>query len=298
MQVSNTTDKIELVLGANVTTNQLHINASYNQVSATGVTPVKTSITSSNTTAVSIVPSPSSGNQHQLRYCNIFNADSAQATVTIRTNYNSTTRNVISVTLQVNEYLQYTHRTGWKVFDINGSVKVVNGSMFINNNIIPEFSQTANTNSSTLQIASGTSYCYYMGKATNSYKNILATVNVTVAAATITWSEVAIYKGVPSLGTAATLTRCGVVDTSGIFAAGTGTRGVFIPVSSINAGDDLWFVIGNQATTPVTVRANSIADDIGAGFVMSVASRPSTTATLSPTLSTTITPPRINWMGD
>lgn len=301
MIVTSSLDSIDLVLGANVTTNQLHINTSYNRVSSTAITPVKNVTVTNNTTAVNIVPAPSSGNQHQLRYCNIFNADSAKATVTVRTNYNSTTRTAISTTLQVNEYLQYTHRTGWKVFDINGALKNINGDTFINNPTIPEYNHTGGV-ATAASIATGTSVCYYIGKATGNHKNInIPILHINPAAVSITWAEAAIYKGTPTLGTAPTLTRCGFVDISAIFGITVATataRGIYIPVTNISAGDDLWFVIGNQASTTISTRVNTNADDIGAGFVLTVSSRPSLNSTLSPTLSTTIQPPRITWQGD
>jgi hypothetical protein len=244
------------------------------------------------------VPSPSSGNQHQLRYCNIFNSDSAATTVTIRTNYNGTTRNAIVTTLQTNEYLQYTHRTGWKVFDINGSLKTANGDVFWQHPTFTDFFITSNyTSTYTLS----TTACVYMGKATNSYKQVMVNVFLGTPGSGVTWAECAIYKGTPSLGSIPTLTRCGFVDTSGLFITTAGGKGVLIPVTNINAGDDLWFAAGNVATTQnIVLRAHSIVDDIGAGFfgTLSVGSRPSLSGSISPTLSTTANPIRFTWHGD
>lgn len=299
MIVTSSLDSIDLVLGANVTTNQLHINASYNRISSTSVTPVKNCTTSSNTTAVNIVPAPSSGNQHQLKYCNIFNADSAQSTVTVRTSYNGTTKNVISTTLQVNEYLQYTHKTGWKAFDVNGSTKIFNtNSPIVSNPIIPEFSLSQAATS--LQLAT-TTYCYYIGKATGAHKNIVISFYISAQAATVTWAEAAIYKGTPSLGSTTTLTRCGFIDASAPWARnGVAPIANYIPVTGINAGDDLWLVLGNSAVTSVSFRSNSVPDNISAGFFLTAgSSRPSLSSSLSSTtISTTATPPRITWMGD
>lgn len=296
MVVTATTNSIDVVLGAAVATNQPHICASYNQVSSTTITPVKNITVTNGTSAVNIVPSPSSGNQHQLRYCNIFNTDTSAVTVTVRMNYNGTTRNVISLTLQVNESLQYTHRTGWKSFDMNGSLKISLNNVNSNNPLPPPFSITA---SAAGAYTISTTQAIYMGRATGNHKNIMVGLNLTNNGAGFTWAEAAIYRGSPAIGTATSLTRMGFVDIVSNFLSANGVRNILIPVSGINAGDDLWFVIGNSATTSAQVRANTVPDDISAGFVLSATtSRPSTNSTLSPSIVTTGNYVRFTWQGD
>ena len=126
MLLTSTTDSIDVVLGASVTTNQLQLVSSYTNTSSTAVTPAKTTTVTNNTTAVNLVPAPSSGISRQLRYASIFNSDTRPATVTIRYNFNGTTRVVLTTVLQVNDYIQYTHKTGWKVFNMNGQLRNVN----------------------------------------------------------------------------------------------------------------------------------------------------------------------------
>jgi hypothetical protein len=96
--------------------------------------------------------------------------------------------------------------------------------------------------------------------------------------ATITWGEVAIAKGAINVGGNPTLTVVGYADVSASFNS-TGQKSTTVNVSagqSISAGDDLWVIIGNAATTAAVMRAASIADDIQVGLQASVASRPST----------------------
>ncbi len=290
MQVENTTDKIELVLGSNVTTNQLHINATYNIISSTGITPAKTSTTSSNTTAIDIVPAPSSGNKHQLRYCNIFNSDVSSEIVTIRTNYNGTTRIAFSTTLQVNEYIQYTHRTGWKAFDVNGSIK--NTTRFFNTTDYKgnEFIITSNINTTTT-LSSGTTLAVYLGKATGTYNDIMLNHMISTAPTTVTWAEIGIYKGTPSLGSGTALTRCGFIDTTGIWTTGGQYRFPFIPVTGISTGDDLWAVYGiSNSGTSAVFRGPNVVDDIGAGFIQTCgSSRPSLSSSIQGTIASSST---------
>jgi hypothetical protein len=89
------------------------------------------------------------------------------------------------------------------------------------------------------------------------------------------------------------------VDWKNIAQIGTGGRGVYVPVSGISAGDDLWAVFGQQGGTNMQLRANSIVDNVAAGFVMTAGtSRPSLSASLSPTLTSGSTPVRFTWMAD
>lgn len=287
MILTTVNDKIEVILSAAVTTNQLHIIASYNDTSSTAVTPTKTVTVTNNTTAVNLVPSPVSGNQRALRFASIFNADTLPSIVTIRTNYNSTIRNVITVTLQQNEYLQYTHRTGWKVFDSNGSLKTLNLNENITDNIFPEYFN--GTISSTFSIGT-TTYCQYLGKATGPYTTMNIFYFSLQAMLVPTWAEMAIYKGNFNIGTNASITRCGYIDASTIWLkAGGSSSTSLIPTTGINAGDDLWLVYGNSAATSVGFRSTGLLDYIGAGFIQTAGSlRPSLNATLSCTISTAI----------
>jgi hypothetical protein len=288
MLLTTINDKIEVILGAAVTTNQLHVISSYNDGNTAGVTPTKTVTVTSGTTAVNLVPSPASSRQRSLRFASIFNCDSKPSIVTVRINYNATIRNVITVTLQVNEYLQYTHRTGWKVFDINGSLKSLNLNESITDNIIPEFFSQGT--SGTLSLGT-TTFCQYIGKATGSYTTMTISYNSQTTMATPTWAEIAIYKGLFTMGSNVTVTRCGFTDMSTIWLKTAATNiGSIITTTGIIAGDDLWLVYGNSATTSVGLKSVGLADDIGTGFIQTAGSlRPSLNATLSCTLSTTLT---------
>jgi hypothetical protein len=298
MIITGTSDDIELVLGANVATNQLHINASYAIVSSTSITPARVATTSNNTTAVNIVPSPSSGNQHQLKYCNIFNSDSVPATVTIRTNYNGTTRIALSTVLHVNDYIQYTQKTGWKVFNMSGQLRNRDSFNTLADVRAQEFYLNTNVTTTATTLTSGNTYCGYLGRATGPYTEITVNnVTTTAITATVSWAELAIYKGTPSLGAGTTLTRLGFVDISQALTQAGQNRWFIVPVTGVVPGDDLWCVYGilTSGTSPA-LRAAAIADTIGAGFVQTAGNnRPSTTLTLTGTLSTTNTFPSTYW---
>jgi hypothetical protein len=296
MVIVSSSDSVQIVLGATATTNQVQFVTSYNDYTTSSVTPSKNASTTNNITAVDLVPSPSSGNSRELRYCSIFNSDSEPATVTVSGNFGGTPRTMISVKLLVNEYIQFTHRTGWKVFDMCGALKNYD------NFKLPSDAKSSvwnvNATSTGLSLAT-TTYCVYLGRALAPY----TTIDVFYAIATaltgpVTWAEIAIYTGRPTLGSGATLTRVSFVDTSQLW-QGTGLRSTSFQVSGIECGDDLWVVLSNStAGTSVSIRLFGVTEIIGAGFLQTAGSnRPSTNTTLTGTVSSSTSVPGFFWNG-
>lgn len=164
----------------------------------------------------------------------------------------------------------------WRV-DTNGGLYLAGvPQQFPSLLVCPMFATASLTGTKTL--TSGTAFAVYLGKATKSISSAQLRYNVTTAMATITWGELAIAKGSINIGGNPTLTVVGYADISAV-ANSTGRKSTTVNVSSgqsINAGDDLWAIIGNSATTAAVVRAPSMADDIQVGVQASVASRPST----------------------
>lgn len=290
MLLTATTDKIEVVLGANVTTNQLHLISSYNDTSSTSVTPTKTVTVTNNTTAVDLVPAPSSGRQRTLRWASIFNSDSIEANVTVRTNFNGTTRIVFRTNLKVNEYIQYTYKTGWKVFTQDGALKTSTNYLQTGDNLALAHGLNL-TNGGQSIGTTGTAYCTYMGKATSNHKVMFVQIRLTSFPSTVTWAEVAVYKGRFTLGTATTFTRLGFADVGSTWTGSNTAKWIVIPLTNCQPGDDLWFVVGNVAVGSMAIRSLSIPDNIGAGFLQTSGScRPSLNSTFTGTIDSSTTP--------
>ena len=58
---------------------------------------------------------------------------------------------------------------------------------------------------------------------------------------------------------------------------GTGRKNVAISLATpLNPGDNIWVVMGSNATTPFQIRG-ALADDIQTGLFQTLAQRPSTT---------------------
>lgn len=106
----NTSSSLEVILAGVVTTNQLPIVANWvdvltadQSVSAFGESDL---LTNSNV-AVTVVAAPVNNHTRTIKSLTIFNADTVNATVTVRYNNGSTTRIMTKVTLATGETLEY-----------------------------------------------------------------------------------------------------------------------------------------------------------------------------------------------
>jgi hypothetical protein len=142
--------------------------------------------------------------------------------------------------------------------------------------------------------ASGESYAVYLGRAWKDNPTFDVVVEVTQAAATITWAEVAIASGLMLAGLAPSLTTRGFVSVAATFNT-TGLKTTTVTTTGVKHGDDVWLILASNATTPFQVRA-CIPDILQSGvFCSKAATRPSTMAASSafPVGGTTVVPPRV-----
>jgi hypothetical protein len=307
MTLDTTTDSIEVRLAAAHTTRALQFFASYTNlnVSSATNTPTKNFGSTNGTTAVTMIPAPTSGRINQLRFCSVYNCDSVDHTVTVQVNSSSNLRTVFSVIIKVGEQIQFTLGEGWKIFNVDGILKTSNSTIGTSavKSAACNINQQASVNST---YASGTDYCYYLGKADRNYDTVTIQLDVpNVVGATITWAEAAIYKGYPSIGSNVTLTRCGWVDIStgtGHGVNNAGNKTIVIPIRDNNlfVGDEIWFVIGYVNTGGSgTLRFGSFGDNIGSGLVQTATGslRPSTNSSISFTVSSIGPPLFLAWQG-
>jgi hypothetical protein len=123
--LSATTDKVQVVLSGNITTNQLRCYSSYNDTTTTSITPGRIVTLTSNTTPVDIVTSPSASTQRVVGYLSVYNSDTANATVTINLVSSSTNYGLYKATLLPGEKLEYQQGQGFKTIATDGSIKVI-----------------------------------------------------------------------------------------------------------------------------------------------------------------------------
>ncbi len=123
--LTETTDTLQVVLGGTVTTNQLRCLASWRDVTTTAYTPGRTVTNTNNTTDVNLVGSPAASTQRVVDFVNVYNADTASATVTIKFDANGTEYIVWKGALAAGEAVSYTDDAGFVVLSANGITKSV-----------------------------------------------------------------------------------------------------------------------------------------------------------------------------
>jgi hypothetical protein len=119
--LDNVNRKIEIVLAGAITTNQLPFTASYVDITPTSFLPATNDGASNSTTAVDMVVAPAASTQRQLKFVNIYNADTVAATVTVRLNDNGTTRILVKTALNPGYTLQFVDSVGWAIIPSGSS---------------------------------------------------------------------------------------------------------------------------------------------------------------------------------
>ena len=152
--VDSTTKSLQFNLGSAVTANQLSCVTSWADMSGTTFTPGANDTQSNGTTAVTIVAAPALSIQRQIKSVDIFNADTADATVTVLYDNNGTTRTLVSITLQPKETLQFAENA-WSVIDGNGKRRNSGSSNSKSANVT--ITTTGSTFSPSVELASGSS---------------------------------------------------------------------------------------------------------------------------------------------
>ena len=121
--LTETTDRIQIVLAGNVTANHLQCVAFWRDVTTTAFTPGRSVAVSNNTTDVNIVASPAASTQRIIDLLTVYNTDTANATVTIKFDAIGTDYTLWRGILGVGEMLQYNDKNGFSVLTIAGAVK-------------------------------------------------------------------------------------------------------------------------------------------------------------------------------
>lgn len=127
------TDKIQVVLAGNVTTNQLQCFASWKDFTATTCTEGRNTPQTNNTTDVDLVPSPATDHSIEVDYISVYNSDTVNATVTVKFDADGTERILFKGILAIGEMLQYG-KNGFSVMTIAGAIK--QSQMFGSNNAV------------------------------------------------------------------------------------------------------------------------------------------------------------------
>lgn len=112
--LSQTTDKIQVVLAGAVSTNQLPCVASWRDITATPSYVAGRSVANTNnTTDVDLIAAPAATTQRVIDFISVYNADIASATVTIKYNANATSYTLWSGALAAGARMEYENGKGF-----------------------------------------------------------------------------------------------------------------------------------------------------------------------------------------
>lgn len=121
--LTETTDKVQVVLGGSITTNQLQCAAFWRDVTTTAYSPGRTLINTNNTTDVDVVGSPVLSTQRVIDFLSVYNRDTVNATVTVKLDANGTEYILWKGILATGEMLQYNDKNGFTCTTIAGAIK-------------------------------------------------------------------------------------------------------------------------------------------------------------------------------
>jgi hypothetical protein len=135
MKLTTTNDKLQIVLGGSVTTNQLQCLTTYKIYSSTTTTDGKVAINTNNTTDVDLAGAPSSGEVYDIQNINIYNADTVAQTVTIKLDVSATETILYKGNLGVQQVLSWSAESGWintanNVSPLLNNKKVLTGALY------------------------------------------------------------------------------------------------------------------------------------------------------------------------
>lgn len=121
--LTETTDKIDVVLAGAITTNPLRCYAAWRDMTTTAYTPGRSAVNTNNTTDVTFVASPAASTQRVIDTLSVYNDDTAAATVTLKLDANGTECILCKVSLGIGERLEYTDGGGFRVLTATGAAK-------------------------------------------------------------------------------------------------------------------------------------------------------------------------------
>lgn len=135
MKLTTTNDKLQIVLGGAITTNQLQCLTTYKIYTTTTTTDGKIAINTNNTTDVDLAGAPSSGETYDIQNINVYNKDTVAATVTIKLDVSGTETILYKGVVGVGDVISWSAEGGWKntsnnVTPLLNNKKVISGALY------------------------------------------------------------------------------------------------------------------------------------------------------------------------
>lgn len=135
MKLTTTNDKLQIVLGSAITTNQLQCLTTYKIYTTTTTTDGKVAINTNSTTDVDLAGAPSSGETYDIQNINVYNRDTVAATVTIKLDVSATETILYKGVVGVGDVISWSAEGGWKntsnnVTPLLNNKKVISGALY------------------------------------------------------------------------------------------------------------------------------------------------------------------------
>jgi hypothetical protein len=135
MKLTTTNDKLQVVLGGAVTTNQLQCFTSYKIYTATTTGDNRVAINTNNTTDVDLAGAPGSGETFDIQNINIYNADTVAQTVTIKFDLSGTEKILYKGIVGVGDVISWAAEGGWRntsnnITPLLNNKKCISGSLY------------------------------------------------------------------------------------------------------------------------------------------------------------------------
>jgi hypothetical protein len=183
--LSQTTDKIQVILSANVSTNQAQCVACWRDItSSPSYVSGRSVAATNNTTDVDLVASPAASTQRVIDYLSIYNNDNAAMTISVKYDANGTDYFLWRGTVLSGERVEYENGKGWTVLTEAGLIKVQQGNIgapLSALTVVTLASDVVNNNATqnTMQDVTGLSFAVSPGEVYWFSFNILYTANAT-----------------------------------------------------------------------------------------------------------------------
>jgi len=290
-----TNETINVQLGTAVS---VDVILSYVDHTGTTVTANGSVVNISTTANTTILPSPAAlGTLRQLKGLSIRNRDVLTTELTIKKNVAAVEYSITApIALRAGESLQYTDQAGFLLHDSNGrthqAVPCGNqpaSGIYFPVLFGPYVYTTTGVNPTGYRILSlgGETVATYIGRAPKATSRVTVRFRACNSSITATWGEIAVATGTPIMGAGTTLTVRGFNGSNNAIANSysgaqqgsvNGIYTTLVPISpgqTLNEGDDVWILMGNQAATGCNVRCLAVPDELQTGLCLNATTRPS-----------------------
>lgn len=154
MKLTTTNDKLQIVLGGAITTNQLQCLTTYKIFTSTTTTDGKLAVNTNNTTDVDLAGAPASGETYDIQNINVYNRDTVTANVTIKLDVSGTETILYKGNVGTGEVLSWSAEGGWKN-TTNVNVPILNNRYVLSGALYETFDRNLCDEVNTSLLSSG-----------------------------------------------------------------------------------------------------------------------------------------------